>query len=661
MGKKLKCWEFFRCNETDCPVYQTKDVGCWLVSGTHCRNEIQGKFLEKIEMCLDCAPFRANVDLASFEETLKVVDAQFKAFRQMVDAQGRELEAVSMEMAMGLSEVFEALKALSSGDPDVRIPEASELELISKLKEMVNLTGKNLGEIVDLSHEVAMGLAEHFDTLHRVSKGDLSARVLGSSEVELVDSLKNVTNQMIDSVAREISERKAAERTLLEEKNFSESTISTLPGIFYVFDEEGRFLRWNKNLENVSGYSAREISEMAPIVFFAEEDRDLVTAAIQEVFEKGKSVVEAHLMSAQGRQIPYYLTGLRARIGNGTYLVGMGIDITERRRAAEERASLEAQLQQSQKMEAIGTLAGGVAHDFNNILSVIVGNVELAMDDIAAQSPAQESLKEARRACLRARDLVKQILSFSRQTGRELKPVKIGTLFKESLKLLRSSLPTTIDIRHNISCHSDAVLGDPTQLNRVLLNLCTNAAHAMRERGGTLQVNVEDVELDDEEASAYQGLVPGTYVKLTVTDTGYGMEPTLMERVFDPYFTTKEVGQGTGLGLSVVHGIVKGHGGAITFRSKPEIGTTFDILLPVIETQVRAEEPERFDPLPEGRERILLVDDEKALAGMAKEMLEHLGYQVFAKTSSLEALEAFMSQPDQFDLVITDMTMPGMT
>ncbi|MDY6954161.1 MAG: ATP-binding protein, partial [Thermodesulfobacteriota bacterium] len=472
--------------------------------------------------------------------------------------------------------------------------------------------------------------------------------------------LKNVTNQMIDSVAREISERKAAERTLLEEKNFSESAISAVPGIFYVFDEKGRFLRWNKNLENVSGYSAREISEMAPIVFFAEGDRDMVAATIQQVFEKGKAAVEAHLMSAQGRQTPYYLTGLRARIGDGTYLVGMGIDITERKQAAEERASLEAQLQQSQKMEAIGTLAGGVAHDFNNILSVIVGNVELAMDDIAEQDPAQESLEEARRACLRARDLVKQILSFSRQTGRELKPVKIGTLFKESLKLLRSSLPTTIDIRQNISCQSDAVLGDPTQLNRVLLNLCTNAAHAMREKGGTLQVNVEELELDDEGASAYQGLVTGTYVKLTVTDTGCGMEPGLMERVFDPYFTTKEMGQGTGLGLSVVHGIVKSHGGAITVRSEPEKGTTFDILLPVIETEVRAE-PKRFGPLPKGRGRILLVDDENALAGMAKEMLEHLGYQVVAKTSSLEALEAFMSQPDQFDLVITDMTMPGMT
>jgi PAS domain S-box-containing protein len=211
---KIKCWEFFECDETECPVYESRDLRCWLVSGTHCRDEIQGKFLEKIEMCLECEPFKANVDISSLEDTLTVVHEQFAEFRGMVDERDRDLEGISMELALGLSEVFEALQKISSGDPSVKISEKSDLDLITKLKHMVNLTGENLAEMVDLSHEFAIGLAEHFDALHRVSKGDLAARVSGSSQVELLESLKKVTNEMIDSVSREMTERKRAEEAL---------------------------------------------------------------------------------------------------------------------------------------------------------------------------------------------------------------------------------------------------------------------------------------------------------------------------------------------------------------------------------------------------------------------------------------------------------------
>lgn len=216
MKHKLKCWEFFECNEIECPVYKLKELRCWLVSGTHCRKEIQGKFLEKIEMCLGCEPFRANVDIALLEETLKLVHQQFTEFRRMVEERDRELEHISLELALGLSEVFVALRQISSGDPLVRIPETSELELISKLKHIVNLTAENLAEIVDLSHEFAIGLAEHFDALHRVSTGDLSARVLGSTQVELLERLKKVTNEMIANVAREMTERMRTEKELRE-------------------------------------------------------------------------------------------------------------------------------------------------------------------------------------------------------------------------------------------------------------------------------------------------------------------------------------------------------------------------------------------------------------------------------------------------------------
>lgn len=214
MGKKIKCWEFFECNEKECPVLKTQELKCWLVPGTHCRQEIQGRFLEKMEMCLECEPFRQNIDVESMEETLKVLNQQFLQFRNMVEDRDKELEGISMEMALGLSEVFEALREISTGDPSVRIPETSKLELIGKLKNIVNRTAQDIAEIVDLSHEFAIGLAEHFDVLDRVSKGDLTARIYGSSNVELLELLKKVTNQMVGSVSIEITDRKRAEERL---------------------------------------------------------------------------------------------------------------------------------------------------------------------------------------------------------------------------------------------------------------------------------------------------------------------------------------------------------------------------------------------------------------------------------------------------------------
>lgn len=214
MGKKIKCWEFFECNEKECPVLKTQELKCWLVPGTHCRQDIQGLFLEKMEMCLECEPFRQNIDVESMEETLKVLNQQFLQFRDMVEERDNELEGISMEMALGLSEVFEAMREISTGDPSVRIPETSKLELIGKLKNIVNRTAQDIAEIVDLSHEFAIGLAEHFDVLDRVSKGDLTARIYGSSNVELLDLLKKVTNQMVGSVSIEITDRKAAEEQL---------------------------------------------------------------------------------------------------------------------------------------------------------------------------------------------------------------------------------------------------------------------------------------------------------------------------------------------------------------------------------------------------------------------------------------------------------------
>jgi CheY-like chemotaxis protein len=310
-------------------------------------------------------------------------------------------------------------------------------------------------------------------------------------------------------------------------------------------------------------------------------------------------------------------------------------------------------------MEAIGTLAGGIAHDFNNILSAVIGYTEIALADVPEDTSQHRNLQEVLKAGSRARDLVKQILTFSRQTEQELKPVKINQIIRESLKLLRASLPATVKISHDIQSDS-AVLADPTQIHQVIMNLFTNAAHAMRSTGGQLKIDLSDVVLDESFIEQHPYLSPGVYLKLRVIDTGHGMEKAILDRIFDPFFTTKERGEGTGMGLAVVLGIVKSHGGTITVESELEKGATFNVFLPVILQEVD-HDIQTKGPIQTGTERILFIDDEKSLVDLGQQILERLGYKVTIRTSSLEALELFMEQPDKFDLVVTDMTMPNMT
>lgn len=338
------------------------------------------------------------------------------------------------------------------------------------------------------------------------------------------------------------------------------------------------------------------------------------------------------------------------------------IDISERRATEEDREKLNAHLQQAQKMEAVGTLASGIAHDFNNILSAILGYTELAQLKLPPESEIGKDLVEVFRAGNRARDLVKQILTFSRQAKYERRPLQIHLIVKETLKLLRASIPTTIEIRTKIDPKSGTVLADPTQIHQVLMNLCTNAYQAMRETGGVLAIELSHLKIspEDKKVAGLQ-LTPGSYVKLQVSDTGCGMEKSLMERIFEPYFTTKEKGEGTGMGLALVHGIIKDHDGHITVYSEPGKGSIFCVYLPRVETSPVDSEIVNGEALPRGNERVLVIDDERIIAQMTQRLLEKLGYQVTATTSSAEALRYFQSQPDSIDLVITDMTMPHIT
>jgi PAS domain S-box-containing protein len=332
------------------------------------------------------------------------------------------------------------------------------------------------------------------------------------------------------------------------------------------------------------------------------------------------------------------------------------------KRDVTEMVRIEAQFRQVQKMEAIGTLAGGIAHDFNNILSAIIGYTDMTLMDPKIDDRSRRYLGQVYVAAERATGLVKQILSFSRQSDEKPRPLKVSPIVKEALKLLRASLPTTIDIQPEIQTESDTVLAEPTQIHQILMNLCTNAAHAMHGKVGELKVSLTTVKIDSGDTLiAHHGLSPGKFLKLAVSDTGDGIPPAIVNRIFDPFFTTKKPGEGTGMGLAVVYGIVKGYGGVITVESELGKGAAFHVYLPLLTEEKSEWVYETEIRIVGGKERLLFVDDEVNLVQLGKEILSDLGYQIVGKSSSAEALEMIRERPHDFDLVITDMTMPNLT
>ena len=326
-----------------------------------------------------------------------------------------------------------------------------------------------------------------------------------------------------------------------------------------------------------------------------------------------------------------------------------------------QELKLEEQLRQSQKMEAIGTLAGGIAHDFNNMLAVIMGNAELALDDLEAEGGPWHNMEQILQASQRARELVKQILTFSRKSEREKKPVDLMLLMKETYRMLRASLPTTIDMSLEITTKAGAILADPSQIQQVIMNLATNAAYAMRENGGMLTMALSDIAFTADSFRPDPEMRPGRYLQLTVKDTGTGIAEEVRKRMFEPFFTTKEAGQGTGMGLAVAYGIVRNHGGAITVRSAVGEGSTFVVYLPAETRAIDPQEEDEIVALPTGQEHILFVDDEPAVVETTVRMLHRLGYRVTSVANGTEAWDLFLRDPSLFDLIITDQTMPGTT
>jgi PAS domain S-box-containing protein len=483
-----------------------------------------------------------------------------------------------------------------------------------------------------------------------LQQADGSRLWIKTSKVPLVDKDGKVFGVL--GVYEDISDRKRAEEELKIKENAIETSINGIA----LADLNGKITYVNKSFMSLWGYDSKDeiIGKMFPDFWQAKEE---ALVLINRLKNEGQWLGEMIARKKGGETFIAQVSSgmIKNREGIPLCIMASYLDVSERHK-------YEDQIRQAQRLEAMGTLAGGIAHDFNNILSPIIGYAEIVQDEFKKGSEPWQNQQAILDAGFRARDLVGQILAFARQAEHERKPVQISNIIREVLKLLRSSLPTTIEIRQNIEEASGLVNADPTQIHQIIMNLCTNAFHAMESTGGVLEISLTSVNVNSNDYRVNnQLLTQGQYLLLDITDTGCGMDQMIVNRIFEPYFTTKEKGKGTGLGLSVVHGIVKSCGGHIAVFSEPGKGTKFRIYLPQSMSDIQDALPENKEVLPTGNERVLIIDDEAAVAKMEGKMLEIQGYETITLTSSIEALALLRREPGTFDLVITDMTMPEMT
>ena len=484
-------------------------------------------------------------------------------------------------------------------------------------------------------------------------------------EIRVDERTANLTtvNELLQA---EITERKRAEQNIQAYSSFLDTIMEESPFAMWISDASGTVQKTNRALREALHLEDDRLVGKYNILDDTNMTQKGVMPQVKKVFEElepaqfsilwqSSEAGDVAFAGAQDIHIEVALFPVVDGEGNLTNVVCQWVDVSERKR-------LEDQLRQAHKMEAIGTLAGGIAHDFNNILGAIIGYSDLALgEDSSPGSHIEHCLHRIRESGERAADLVKHILTFSRQGEQKSGPVPIVSVIKEALRMLQATLPSTIEIRTEIVCGAHTlILGDATQMHQVIVNLSTNAHHAMEENGGVLKVRLSEESFDTPLGLADGTVEPGEYLKLTVSDTGHGMSPEVLDRVLDPFFTTKATGKGTGMGLSVVHGIVKSHGGTMTVESEPGEGTTVEILLPKYSDEIELETAEMPAPVG-GNERILLVDDEEALAEAFQVYLRRLGYRVEVNSSGFDALARFRDAPEEYDLVVTDQTMPQMT
>ncbi len=472
----------------------------------------------------------------------------------------------------------------------------------------------------------------------------------------------------IEGVIEDIEERKRLEARLEESQRTMHSLISHLPGLVYRCRNDTQYTVdfVSEGVQSLTGYSRSEFTEhkIAYGDLIHPDDAEEVWSAIQAALAARRQYqLTYRIRTAPGDEKWVWEQGIGVYSPEGElqFLEGFVTDITERKRSEEDRERLEGRLRQAQKMEALGTLAGGIAHDFNNVLAAIRGNTSLALEDLPPDSPALTSLHEIKRSATRAADLVRQILAFSRQEAAQRRPIALEPVVEEALKLLRATLPSSIEMRSEFAPDLPNVLADATQIHQVIMNLGVNAAQAIDARPGIIHVQVDSVIVSSDAAGRKVALDPGFYVRVRVSDDGCGIDESMLERVYDPFFTTNPAGQGTGLGLSVVHGIMLTHEGSISIESRPGEGTTVTLCFPAAQ-EIAAADPGTAMAAPHGEgEHILYIDDEEALVFLAERALRRLGYQVTGCVDPSQALNLFRAHPLTFDFVVTDLSMPGMS
>ena len=463
--------------------------------------------------------------------------------------------------------------------------------------------------------------------------------------------MKDNLARLVPVIEREVQEskirreRRQVDEALLDSEEKYRLVVENASDAIFI-EQDGKIKYCNPKTLEISGYTIEELGQRSwlSLRFIPEHSVDADPA----------STSTYQILTKQKKEKWVDVNQVKIIYNNRPALLNFVRDITGQK-------ALEDRLKMSQKLEAIGTLAGGIAHDFNNILSPILGYTELVMDRISKSSPDYNNLIQVYQAANRAKELVQQILTFSRQSEQEPRPMRVQLVVHEALKLLRSAIPTTIKFKITINDNCAPVTADPTQIHQIIMNLCTNAYHAMMEKGGVMGVSLDEIYINKEDVIGYNGIRSGLYVCLCVSDTGHGMDSTILPRIFEPFFTTKEKGLGTGMGLAVVHGIVKNHKGYIDVYSELGKGSTFKIYLPIEKQALTSIDKTDSGEIPRGSERILVIDDERYIAQMMMQMLESLGYTVEVKTNGSEAFDIFLQDPYYFQLVITDQIMPQIT
>jgi len=590
-------------------------------------------------------------EISEHRQTLKVQQASDKSFRHL-------FESINDSVFVHL------LTEDNLPGRFVQINEVACKKLGYSRQEFLQLTPHDIRVPDDKvhPHEIKNKLLTHghiiFETKHLTKEGQ---HIPVESHIQLFDY---DGQRAVLSIARDITERKQVESALYEsEKRFRIFFKQGLIGMT-ITSFEKVLLDANDAFCDMLGYSFNELSQMTWPELTHPDDLEPDLAQFRRLLagEISNYSLEKRFIRSDSK-IVYTAISINAMYktddNSVSYILAIIQDISDRNKAKVDKTKLENQLQQAQKMESIGTLAGGIAHDFNNILSPVVGYAEMLLEDVSEDSPFKESLNAIYTSALRAKDLVKQILTFSRQESNELKLMKMQPIVKEALKLIRSTIPTTIEIKQDINADCGLIKADPTQIHQIVMNLTTNAYHAMEETGGELRVSLREIKLETLDLMNPE-MAPGAYACLIVSDTGVGMDKNVTDKIFDPFFTTKAIGKGTGMGLSVVHGIVTNMGGAVQVYSEQGKGTKFHVYFPIEKNSFVKHSTQTHETIQGGTENILLVDDEEAIIVMGEMLLERLGYQVTSRTSSVEALEAFRAAPNKFDLVITDMAMPNM-